>query len=355
MIGAIWALRSYLNKMKLLSNKREVLAKLMCQMRLPSVLHRFGKGRVAILNYHRIYRDDDTLDSAIFDTDVFSCSESQFAAQLDHLQSLGRILSLDEYLYWLEKGEGPGGYTALITFDDGYFDNYEIAFPILKARDTSACFFVPTESIEGRRLGWWDIISYIVKNTRKGSVNIQGAISLQLDIESLGPEAAIRHILGRFKTDKQVDADLVLEELAAACDVGMPSNEVQSGQLMTVENLLEMQGAGMEIGGHGHSHRVLGQLTEVEQKTEIGRCTEMLSQWMGQRTRAFAYPVGLEGSYSDITKSLVNNFGYDVAFNFIEKARAARFNQADRYDIDRLAVYRPTDPQFELLAHGFAL
>lgn len=341
--------------MKLFANKREHLAKFMCQLHVPSVLRRFGKGKVAILNYHRIFKDSDALDSTTFDSDVFSCSASQFEAQVEYLKSIGRILSLDEYLYWLKKGEGPGEHCTLLTFDDGYVDNYDIAFPILQSHNASACFFVPTGSIDDRKLGWWDIISYVIKNTGRSTINMNGPIRLQLDIEQLGKVGAIRQILSEFKTDKPIDADAVLEELATACAVALPSYDVQSKQLMTVDNLLAMQSAGMEIGGHAYSHKVLGQLGEREQEHEIAKCTEMLHQWMGEKIRAFAYPVGLEGSYTDVTKSLVSRFGYTVAFNFLEKAKAARFDQSDKFDIDRLAIYRPTTAQFELLAHGLAL
>lgn len=341
--------------MKLFANKRELLAKVMCQLQVPSVLRMFSKGQVAILNYHRIFSDSDALESVAFDSDVFSCSASQFEAQVQYLQSIGRILTFDEYLYWLRKGEGPKEFCTLLTFDDGYIDNYQIAFPILKSHNASACFFVPTGSIEDRQLGWWDIISYIVKNTGKKMISMNGPIRLQLDIERLGKDGAIRQILGEFKTDKPIDADAVLEDLSTACAVEQPSYAVQSDQLMTVDNLVAMRSAGMEIGGHAYSHKVLGQLGEREQEHEIGKCTEMLDQWIGEKIRAFAYPVGLEGSYSEVTKSLVSRFGYEVAFNFLEKAKAARFDQSDKFDIDRLAIYRPTTAQFELLAHGMSM
>ena len=53
----------------------------------------------------------------------------------------------------------------MITFDDGYVDNYELAFPVLKANDAKGVFFVATGFIDEPRLAWWDEIAWMIRSS----------------------------------------------------------------------------------------------------------------------------------------------------------------------------------------------
>ena len=54
--------------------------------------------------------------------------------------------------------------------DDGYIDNYTLAYPLLKVLNLPAIFFISTSLIEERHLGWWDIIDYMLKKSRKNTI-----------------------------------------------------------------------------------------------------------------------------------------------------------------------------------------
>jgi len=54
---------------------------------------------------------------------------------------------------------------VMLTFDDGYRDNYEKAFPILKRHGLKATFFVPTAFIDKRELSWWDTIAWMIRHS----------------------------------------------------------------------------------------------------------------------------------------------------------------------------------------------
>ena len=61
----------------------------------------------------------------------------------------------------------------LITFDDGYRDNYTLAFPILRKHGVQAVFFLPTAFIGTGKLPWWDVIAYIIKHSVKKHIHIE--------------------------------------------------------------------------------------------------------------------------------------------------------------------------------------
>ncbi len=105
----------------------------------------FGKEReIRVLRYHGIneFRGSD-----------LNVQASQFRRQLGFLQKNYSVISLEEAVAQL-RGKGPlGSSQVVITFDDGYEDNYHVAFPILKAKKLPATVFLLTEGEgPGRKL-----------------------------------------------------------------------------------------------------------------------------------------------------------------------------------------------------------
>lgn len=105
--------------------------------------------RVPVLMYH--YLSTPPADADIYRQDL-SVPPERFAAHLDRLQSEGyTTVNLYQVLAALQRGVPLPDKPVVITFDDGYRDNYENAFPLLKARSMQATIFVVTDFIdEGR-------------------------------------------------------------------------------------------------------------------------------------------------------------------------------------------------------------
>ncbi len=59
----------------------------------------------------------------------------------------------------------------MVTFDDGYRDNYDLAFPVLKRHGVPGVFFITTGFLDQRRVAWWDDISWMVKTSSRTATN----------------------------------------------------------------------------------------------------------------------------------------------------------------------------------------
>lgn len=99
---------------------------------------------VPVLNYHAV--NDDISSDLVIRTD-------QFKAQMDYLDAHGyhtiTLKQLDDYL---TKGESLPDKPVLLTFDDGYVDNYYNVLPVLKAHHMHATLFMIGDAIgEGGR------------------------------------------------------------------------------------------------------------------------------------------------------------------------------------------------------------
>src|SRR5262249_11795313 len=105
--------------------------------------------RLFVLNYHRIGEmAGNQLDDA-----TFSATAERFREQVGYVKRWFAVPAADEVLDSLERGSFSNP-TVLITFDDGYRDNYELAFPILRELDVPACFFVVTGLLDVPTLPW---------------------------------------------------------------------------------------------------------------------------------------------------------------------------------------------------------
>lgn len=86
---------------------------------------------------------------------AINCPPALFDAYCRFLARYFRVVSLTTLLDCLRDGTDISG-MAVITFDDGYLDNAEVAAPILRRYGLPATFFVATDFIGSQHVPWWD-------------------------------------------------------------------------------------------------------------------------------------------------------------------------------------------------------
>lgn len=90
---------------------------------------------------------------------TWSVAPEQFAAQLDMLQTRGfQTITFKELVAFFDQGAPLPSKPILLTFDDGWIDDYTVAFPELKKRGMVGNFFPPTRYVNagGKLLIDWD-------------------------------------------------------------------------------------------------------------------------------------------------------------------------------------------------------
>src|SRR5580658_6908786 len=165
--------------------KRELLARLCYKAGLTRVLEALPQRRtLIILNYHRIGNAEETL----FDSGVFSATAEQFDSHIAYLKRRFHMATLEE-VFAIVGGGALRGPSVLITFDDGYLDNYTLAFPILRTHGVEAVFFLPTAFIGTGKLPWWDVIAYMIKRSVKKRIHLEYPEPLNFDLIDEGGKA----------------------------------------------------------------------------------------------------------------------------------------------------------------------
>jgi polysaccharide deacetylase len=113
---------------------------------------------VVVFNYHRI----GNATGSPFDHGLWSAGAAAFGEHIRSCKAHADVIGADDLPEITRRRRGR---YVLITFDDGYRDNYDVAFPILKAEHVSALFFVTTGFIDSGRLSWWDEIAWMVRSS----------------------------------------------------------------------------------------------------------------------------------------------------------------------------------------------
>ena len=264
------------------------------------------------LNYHRI----GDWDASPLDRGVFSCTADAFAEQMAFLAREFDVITLADLPH---ARRDPKGRYVMVTFDDGYRDNYELAFPVLKRERIPATFFITTGFIDDSPLAWWDRIAYVVRTAGEA-----GLRSLPERPETWGGplpltdpasrELAIKAVLAAYYRLPDHKTAGFLADLRALTGVDAPAS-LTDGLWMSWGNVRELKLAGMGIGGHTHTHPLLARLGPAEQVEEIRICKERLLDAAGVRTRGFAYPVGTPDSFNTMTRAILLANGFDLAFS----------------------------------------
>jgi peptidoglycan/xylan/chitin deacetylase (PgdA/CDA1 family) len=281
---------------------------------------------VVALNYHRI---GDGRRS-IFDRGLWSATAEDFDAQARWLKANFDVIGPGDLAHVSRLKRGRH---IVITFDDGYADNFTTAYPILRAHGLPATFFIATGYIDEPRLPWWDQIAWMVRASKRASLELPGHLSAPLVYDEPERDVAVRVLLHMYRTlpaDRTVD---FVDAIADATGSGHYGGAEEERLWMTWDMLREMTAGGMTIGGHTVTHRILARMSREEQRREIEDCGRRIAEELGIAMRTFSYPVGLRDCFDSDTIDCLRKAGVETAFSYYGGFR--RFRDWDRFDIPR--------------------
>jgi len=274
---------------------------------LTSIKWKYIPNAVYCFNYHRIGNSSNIQ----YDSDIYSCSSEIFESHIEFYKNNYDLISVDDLEKIIDTEEVSKSRLALITFDDGYIDNYTNAYQILKSNAVPAVFFVPTSYIGSKLIPWWDEIAWMVRKTSLNSVKItQWESAISLDKNNI--EKTIRAVLLKVKKTKKTKMDAILEQLRVVleCQIEEPLDSL----FMNWDQLREMQKGGMGIGSHTHSHEILSHVSTELQLQELAQSKKILDKELNTNISSFAYPVGRTGTYTEETIEALKVCGYKLAF-----------------------------------------
>jgi len=255
---------------------------------------------IRILSYHNVSDEKIDLFAGI--------SVKNFRAQIAYLKRHFQIVSLDELVEIIRRN--PKSFPknlVVITFDDGYRNNYQHAYPILLEYGVPATIFLTADYIGTNDMLWTDKLNYMFKDTKADVLELESPpmkFSLGSATEKLIALKATRDVL---KSVDNEERDKLLAQIAAKLSV---SENGKRREMLSWEEVQEMQKNGIAFGAHTTKHSILTRIPLEQAEQEIIDSKSAIEKHLGCEVSYFAYPNGLEADFNDDIIRIVQEAGF---------------------------------------------
>jgi peptidoglycan/xylan/chitin deacetylase (PgdA/CDA1 family) len=268
---------------------------------------------LTVLNYHRI----DNPERADFDTfrPNISASPSEFARQMDYVARNYNVISGTDLVSSIQSGKPLPPKSALITFDDGYLDNYTNAYPVLKSRNLPAIIFLATDFIGESKPFYWDYVAYCFHHTKKTDADLP-ILGAQIWNSVITRERVMLALVEALKKMPEQEKRNLVAQLPAALEVAVREDSF-TRLMITWSQAREMSENGIEMGGHTASHPILTRISLAEATSELARSKQRIEDELNKPVSTFAYPNGQGTDFNPEIIGRVQQTGFKAAFTLL--------------------------------------
>jgi peptidoglycan/xylan/chitin deacetylase (PgdA/CDA1 family) len=261
-----------------------------------------------VLTYHRVCPPQDVLSlerglvvsPQAFETQVRyvaeNCSPLTFARLVDLIRAKKRFPPR----------------TVVLTFDDGFADNYANALPILRRHGVTATVFVTTDYIGSTGLFWWDKLSSILQRApcKTTAFRWNGQQFTVNTGSSVDTERTYSCLVQYLRDDESVDKDAFLESVRSVL-TSPPAPAVKTH--LDWDEVRAMDAVGIEIGSHTCSHVRMSAVNKYRLYDELARSKAVIERELGKPVLSVAYPYGREVDFNSQVIAAVEELGYTGA------------------------------------------
>jgi peptidoglycan/xylan/chitin deacetylase (PgdA/CDA1 family) len=206
---------------------------------------------------------------------------------------------------------------VVITFDDGFRDYHDLAYPILRELRIPAAMFLSTDFMDRGGMLWGDVLHWAVSSSPRDDVRLPWLPDTALSLASKeARNACIRESKAHLKGIPDAQRRALLAEFVARLEAPDPDSALDRQMLSWDEVRATREGT--TYGGHSHTHPILSQLEAPEMEFEIRTCSERIRAELGEAPRCFAYPNGRAVDFNATTRELLRRHGFTIAFSTIE-------------------------------------
>ena len=207
----------------------------------------------------------------------------------------------------MTEGE-HGSPFVCFTFDDGYRDNLEYAYPIFKRHNLPFAIYVPTDYADGHGDLWWLALEKVIVKVDALSVKLDGVQRRLRCGTPAEKDAAFHAVYWWLRSIDEDDARAFVRELCNGIDVDPDS--LCSDLMMSWDEIRRLAADPLvTIGAHTRRHFALAKLSLAEARAEIEESVRRIERELGKPCRHFSYPYGDEASAGKREFDLVKELG----------------------------------------------
>lgn len=267
----------------------------------PERINYSTKSRLVILTYHRVIPQTDK--QLEYEQPGMYVHPETFRMHMHVLKSRYDLTHIDVWIKKKKKNIQLPKISVAITFDDGWKDNYDYAFPVLKEYEVPATIFLVSDYI-GTKYRFWPnrLIRLLINRNISDYINLKGyewikdlQLSFRLESQPSLDLLQIDEIINlcKLKTDRELNKRIgIMEHI---------NNRVESKDerdLLDLNEIKTMIDSGLiKIGSHTRTHaRLLNTMLKHDMENEIITSKDILHNITGSEIELFCYP---NGDYTD--------------------------------------------------------
>jgi len=293
-----------------------------------------------VLNYHGVVKE---LNLAV---SVNHMDTDNFEAQIKYFSRHFNVLHQDEFINSINNKKKHKRKNILITFDDGYENNYTNAFPILKKYNTPATIFPVVNLINSKTPTWYDFL-----DTNKSLINTSlGIENLNNNLRNTGNKDLVSKNFSDFKNKikslNTAQKDIVIKLLNEVFSLGdfNPTVAEEYWKILNTDQIIEMaKGDFITFGSHTLNHPNLDLLEQNELVDELSISKTKLSELVSKNIDSIAFP---DGAYNENVKTTCYELGYKTLFSVNSRCIS---DTQDKQIFQRVSISNTTTSESSIL------
>lgn len=252
---------------------------------------------LTILLYHGV---SDYSHNTIENASGKHIEVKEFDRQIRFLRNNCTILSMDDVVDIYQSGDSWPPNAVVVTFDDGFKNNYTCAASALDKYNCPATFYVCAGMINTDLMFWVDEIEDCINRTEAKEITLLLDKPMRFDLKGDNNKIeAIFQIKHFCKKSKKKVKDDVIKELIHSTGVNPSVNASPNYPMMSWRELKELGTNSLfSVGGHTLYHDIMASQEIDRLRIDIEGTISLLDFNLAQATTHFAYPEGQKNHYS---------------------------------------------------------
>jgi len=234
-----------------------------------------------------------------------------FVRLMNELCEAGQPMTMDAVVEHHRAGKPfpPGAF--VISFDDGFENNFSVAAPVLDELHMPAIFYVTTDFVDRNTMSWIDQIEYCLEFALDGSLRLPWDSSVRSFSTAEERIGVLEDIRAHVKRDERIDQVAFVKDIFSQCSVPqITSSDDPLDRKMNWAQVRQLsENPLFTVGGHSHRHAILSFLSSQQLEEEVSTSCDFLKQRAGIMPMHYSYPEGMEHCYTDKVITVLKQHG----------------------------------------------
>jgi len=300
------------------------------------------KNKSIVITYHRIMPEE--ISDTSFSTDGIIVRPDTFNKHMSFVKKHFNILTISNFCQHMHQDDFPNKPSCLVTFDDGWIDNYIYAFPLLKKHSIPAIIFLPINYIDhtksdktefkvfwqedlGRKLSHLINLNSVNSNSFLKKYNLNNLFTLDIKLR----KQVILSFVNKIKQRPYTEINALLNQINEI--TGNIIDQDHIDKYFNWDNAKEMAQASISFGSHACSHRILTRMKKPEIETELLTSAHKIKEHISNIPLTIAYP---NGNSNSTVQLISKDSGYSIGFGTNPGFTTSADNP---YDIKRINIH----------------